>query len=421
MFNRAVRLHLELIYAMLSDRNKKLLTLLSLYMVQSIPMSFFSTVVPVIMRQQHYSLEAIGLMQLIKLPWVVKFLWAPLVDRTGSGTSGYRRWIIISECFYAACIAILAFFSLEHHFYVIIAFMVLAIAASATQDIATDAWAILTLKKEERSLGNSMQSMGSFLGAMAGSGAMLIIYHYLGWMWLLLALSFVVLLVIVPVILYRPDAIIRKRPRSKSVSLKDIGSFFRQPAIGKQLLLLALFQTALVGIMTMLKPLMIDIGYTARDVGIISGLFGTAFGAGCALLAGIAMRRIRQADAAMLFALLNILPPLYFLFAHNAFNSQLVLYIGVALLWGIYAMDVVFLFTIAMDQVRHCREGTDFTLQIVVVHLAALIMAVASGKIAGSISYQALYIFSIILALITLVAVRIRFNKQRKADDAYKN
>ena len=403
---------------MLSDRNKKLLTLLSLYVVQSIPMSFFSTVVPVIMRQQHYSLEAIGLMQLIKLPWVIKFLWAPLVDRTGSGTKGYRRWIIISECFYAACIAALAFFSLEHQFYVIIAFMVLAIAASATQDIATDAWAILTLKKDERSLGNSMQSMGSFLGAMVGSGALLIVYHYLGWSWLLIALACVVLIAIVPVMIYKPVSVIRRRPRSKSVSLKDIGSFFSQPAIWKQLLVLALFQTALVGIMTMIKPLMIDTGYSARDVGIISGLFGTAFGAGCALLAGILMRKIRQAHAATLFALLNFLPPLYFLFTHNAFGTPIVLYVGVALLWGVYAMDVVFLFTMAMERVRHCREGTDFTLQIVIVHLAALIMAVASGKIAGTFSFHALYLLSIALAMITMVAVWIRFYKEGRVVDA---
>jgi len=44
--------------------------LFSLYIAQSIPMSFFSTVIPVIMRQEKYSLESIGLLQLVKLPWI---------------------------------------------------------------------------------------------------------------------------------------------------------------------------------------------------------------------------------------------------------------------------------------------------------------------------------------------------------------
>jgi hypothetical protein len=394
---------------MITERNKKLFTLLSLYMVQSIPMSFFSTVVPVIMRQQHYSLEAIGLMQLIKLPWVIKFLWAPLVDRTGSGTKGYRNWIFVSEGFYALSVAALAFFSLENQFHVIIVLMVLAITASATQDIATDAWAILTLKKEERSLGNSMQSMGSFLGAMAGRGALLVVYHYMGWMWLLLALAGVVIVAVTPLVLFKPEASIKKRPRSKSVSFKDIGSFFRQPRIWRHVLILAMFHSGLIGIMTMFKPMMIDFGYSVKDIGIISGLFGTAAGAACALLAGLIMRRISRWHAAILFACLNLIPPLYFSIMYAYMNSLPVIYTGVALLWGAYAMGIVFVFTIAMDQVRHCREGTDFTLQIVAVHLSSLIISVASGKVAGAFSYTALFVISGVLGLLTLVAVRIRF------------
>jgi predicted MFS family arabinose efflux permease len=403
---------------MLNPRNGKLFTLLSLYMAQSIPMSFFSTVVPVIMRQQHYSLEVIGLMQLIKLPWIIKFLWAPYVDRTGSSTGGYRRWIFFSEAFYAFSVAAVAFFSLEHQFSVIIVLMVLAITASATQDIATDAWAILTLKKDERSLGNSMQSMGSFLGSMIGSGALLVVYHYLGWTWLLLALAGVVLVAIVPLMIYRPEAIIKKRPRSKSVSFKDIGSFFKQAGIWPQLIILGVFHSSLVGIMTMVKPLMIDFGYSIKDIGIISGIFGTATGALFAMLAGLLMRRISRERSAMVFASLNLLPPLFFILFGASAATPFIIWSGVAILWGAYAAGMVFLFTIAMDRVRHCREGTDFTLQIVIVHFSSLILAVLSGKIAGTFSYSGLFIFSFGMGVITLLLVMLRFRNQFKKIDA---
>lgn len=403
---------------MLNPRNGKLFTLLSLYMAQSIPMSFFSTVVPVIMRQQHYSLEAIGLMQLIKLPWIIKFLWAPYVDRTGSSTGGYRRWIFFSEAFYAFSVAAVAFFSLEHQFSVIIVLMILAITASATQDIATDAWAILTLKKDERSLGNSMQSMGSFLGSMIGSGVLLVVYHYLGWMWLLLALAGVVLLAIVPLMTYRPEAVIKKRPRSKAVSFKDIGSFFTQAGIWPQLIMLGVFHASLVGIMTMVKPLMIDFGYSIKEIGIISGIFGTAAGALFAMLAGLLMRRISRERAAMVFASLNLLPPLYFILFGASAATPLIIWLGVAILWGAYAAGMVFLFTIAMDRVRHCREGTDFTLQIVIVHFSSLMLAVLSGKIAGTFSYSGLFVFSFGMGLITLLLVKLRFRDQLKKIDA---
>ncbi|MCE1156691.1 MAG: MFS transporter, partial [Bacteroidales bacterium] len=108
-------------------------TLFSLYIAQSIPMSFFSTVVPVIMRQEQYSLESIGLLQLIKLPWIFKFLWAPLVDNTATGRRQVRRWIILSELFYAVVILTISLFSLKTDFTLIIVLMLLAFIASATQ------------------------------------------------------------------------------------------------------------------------------------------------------------------------------------------------------------------------------------------------------------------------------------------------
>jgi len=63
--------------------------------------------------------------------------------------------------------------------------MVLAVIASATQDIATDAFAIHILKKRERGYGNSMQSAGGFAGSLIGSGVLLVVYYYLGWFFLL--------------------------------------------------------------------------------------------------------------------------------------------------------------------------------------------------------------------------------------------
>ena len=71
--------------------------LLSLYLAQSIPMSFFSTVLPVIMRIEEYSLSSIGLIQLIKIPWIVKFLWGPIVDHNARDNMHYRKWIIGSD------------------------------------------------------------------------------------------------------------------------------------------------------------------------------------------------------------------------------------------------------------------------------------------------------------------------------------
>jgi predicted MFS family arabinose efflux permease len=225
----------------------------------------------------------------------------------------------------------------------------------------------------------------------------------MGWTWLLLALAGVVLLALLPLLVFRPAAVIRKRPRSKSVSFKDIGSFFRQKGIWPHLATIGIFQSSLVGIMTMVKPLMIDMGHTAKDIGLVTGICGTATGALMALLAGYLMKRTSRRKAALTFATVNMMPVLYFIFMHPATGNLWVVATGITMTWGAFAMGMVLVFTLAMDNVRHCREGTDFTMQIVVVHLVSLAVSVASGQVAGAFSYATLFGMSLALALLTLV------------------
>ncbi len=200
--------------------------LFSLYIAQSIPMSFFSTVVPVIMRQEKYSLASIGLLQLVKLPWIIKFLWAPLIDNKAKNTRQLRQWIIFSEIFYAVVILSIGLFSLQTDFKLIIMLMIVAFIASATQDIATDAFAIIILKPAERSLGNSMQSAGSFIGTLVGTGVLLIAFHYFGWTVLLILLAMFVMVALIPLGFYKRINTIEKKPGQR-VTFSDIRQFFR--------------------------------------------------------------------------------------------------------------------------------------------------------------------------------------------------
>ncbi|MDD4424706.1 MAG: MFS transporter [Mariniphaga sp.] len=394
---------------MTRTETNKYFTLLSLYLAQSIPMSFFSTVVPVIMRMENYSLESIGYLQLIKLPWIIKFLWAPLVDKSCHSSGQYRKWILLSEGFYALVILSIGFLNLETNFTTIIAMMVIAFTASATHDIATDAFAILILKEKERSLGNSMQSAGNFLGTLVGSGVLLVIYHYYGWQYLLFALAGFVLLAIIPVMLYpakekrQPDRLLKK------ISMLEFIWFFKQKRIGVHLLLLFLFYSGLIGILTMIKPYMVDLGYDMKEIGFISGIFGTACGAIMTIPAGIMIRKIGLSKAVWIFPTINLLAAAYFLGLTYTNHSLYLIYIGVGLLWTAYAMSSVFVYTLAMKIVRKGREGTDFTIQIVITHLSSLIIAVLSGKVADAVTYRGLFAMEALLGLFIFIVIPIIF------------
>ncbi len=383
----------------------KYFTLLSLYLAQSIPMSFFSTVVPVIMRMENYSLESIGYLQLIKLPWIIKFLWAPMVDASSKTPRHYRRWILASEIFYAIVIFSIGFLNLETNFTTIIVLMVVAFTASATHDIATDAFAIMILNERERSLGNSMQSAGNFLGTLVGSGVLLVIYHYWGWQVLLFSLAAFVLVVLMPVSLYpaRKEQV-PETPR-KTVSALEFIWFFKQKKIGGHLLLLFLFYSGLIGILTMIKPYLVDLGYDVKEIGFISGIFGTACGALMTIPAGILIRKAGLARAVWIFPSISFLAAAFFVGLTFTNHPLYLIYIGVALLWGAYAMSSVFVYTLAMKIVRKGREGTDFTIQIVITHLSSLIIAVMSGKVADMVTYRGLFIFELGLGLLLFLLI----------------
>jgi MFS family permease len=383
----------------MSERNwHKFPVLFSLYIAQSIPMSFFSTVVPVIMRQENYSLSSIGLLQLVKLPWTLKFLWAPLVDNKARSTKELKRWILISELFYAAIIFSIAFFNLQTDFKLIIFLVIIAFIASATQDIAVDIYAILSLKKSERSLGNSMQSGGSFVGSFFGTGVLLVAYHYYGWSNVLIMLSVFVLVAVAPLFISKRE-LPADNVEKERVSLKDVLSFFKQKGKFRQIMLLIFYYSGLIGIMAMLKPYLVDLGYNVKEIAFMSGIFGTLTAAVSTLVGGYLMQKIGRRMALFVFLTMSLVAGLYFRYLSGIEPSQAALYIGIGMVWCAYGLSTVGIYTISMDAVRKGREGTDFTIQIVITHIGSLLVATASGKIANEFGYRGLFNTEILLSI----------------------
>lgn len=386
--------------------------LFSLYIAQSIPMSFFSTVIPVIMRQEKYSLESIGLLQLVKLPWILKFLWAPLIDNCARSTRKIKSMIILSELFYAAVIISIGLFDLQTDFRLIVMLMVIAFIASATQDIAVDIFAILRLKPEERSLGNSMQSAGSFVGSLFGTGVLLIAYHYFGWSNLLFLLAAFVMFAIIPLLVYRKplEGDEEKKPR---VTLTDIASFFSESGKLKRVFVLVFFYSGIIGILTMLKPYLVDLGYNVRQIGLISGIFGTSVGALSALAGGFIVKKAGRRISMYIFLSMSLITAILFWAMTLSTPPLFLIYTGVGLLWGSYGLSTVAIYTTSMDIVRKGREGTDFTIQIVITHLSSLIIAVMSGKVGDMVGYTGLFGIEALMCILTFAIVFISHLKNR--------
>jgi MFS family permease len=386
-----------------------------LYIAQSIPSSFFATALQVMMREANYSLATIGLLQLVKLPWVVKFLWSPLVDRHCLTGRDFRRCIVVSEIVYAIFIILAGHLNVTDNLYLIIFMVMLSLVASATQDIATDALAILMHRGRDKSMVNSMQSMGSFGGALIGSGVLLLVLHRFGWHAVTPFLGVFVLLMLIP-LLRRKDLNIAQKDVRQRARLTDFASFFVQRGIWRQIGFLLLYYASIIGILSMMRPWLVDLGYSMKEIGVMSGIIGTSSAFCASFGAGFIVRRIGIFTARILFACFILLTTLYFLgLVMLGTPTTAMLYGGIVLMWMSYGMATIVVYTSAMECVRPGREGTDFTVQTVLTHLSGIIMAGLSGAVADHFGYYGLFLAEVIIASISLVYIILLFRKPHAA------
>lgn len=407
----------------MSTQNKSHLlgTFFSLYIAQAVPMSFFSTALQVLMREQAFSLTTISLLQLIKVPWILKFLWSPLVDRQCMSVKDYKRWIISSEVVYAVLILGAGLLNLETNIQLIIVLVFLSLIASATQDIATDALAILCTHKEQKSFVNGMQSMGSFGGSLLGSGVLLIVLHHYGWNLVTQCLSVFVLLAILPLIMNKKIALIRPKEKSQRAKWTDFIWFFNQRTVYPQIIFLLLYYASIMGLLSVVRPYMVDLGYNMKEIGFLNGIVGISAAMVVSYPASMLIRRFGIERVKILFAVFILIATVYFTMISFSSPTKPWLIGGIMFLWMCYGMGTVVVYTSSMFIVRQGREGTDFTIQIVITHISGLLMALISGNIADRLGYHGLFCIEAVIAAVSLLYVIVLFKRSKRSSLPLKN
>ncbi len=126
--------------------------------------------------------ETIGLFALVGLPYTLKFLWAPLLDRYSLRWFGRRRsWMLLMQLAIVATLLALAGANPQEHLAVIALLALLLASFSATQDIAIDAWRTDTLPPAERGLGAAVFVMAYRIGMIVAGSLSLVVAHHFGW------------------------------------------------------------------------------------------------------------------------------------------------------------------------------------------------------------------------------------------------
>jgi PAT family beta-lactamase induction signal transducer AmpG len=164
----------------------RVLVMLALGFSSGLPFLLTSNTLGYWLRDLGTSLTAISIISWVGLTYSLKFLWAPVLDRTSPpflGRLGRRRgWMLLAQAVLAGGILLMALQTREGNLIIVGALALVVAFASATQDSVIDAWRIESAATdEELKLLTSAYQLGYRIAFLATDALILISAAHLGW------------------------------------------------------------------------------------------------------------------------------------------------------------------------------------------------------------------------------------------------
>lgn len=387
-----------------ASRAHKTTLLVSLYLAQGLPYGFFTLAMPVLLREQGYSLKAISLLSLLSWPWLLKFLWAPYLDHVGTR----KGWLLALQLASVVAALLLTQLDLDRGIIIVLSAALIFNLIAASQDVLTDGLAVRILAARERGLANGIQVGAYRIGMILGGGLILWLLAKTSWATAFICMAGLLALTALPVLRLTepPHAAGYTPPKTASLAVDWAKRLFMPGMLGFVAIIFCYrFGDAMVS--SLFGPFMKDYGLSNEAIALLKGTVGSATSLVGAFLGGwfafTAGRRMALLASGLAQAACFVL---YIWAAMNA-GSIALLWIATLIEGVVGTMATVALFTLMMDASDPDHAGTDYTLFASCVVLVQSLGAFAGGWVADEIGYAATFMIGTAAALIgCLAAVR---------------
>ncbi|TQV76129.1 MFS transporter [Denitrobaculum tricleocarpae] len=381
-----------------------LAVLTGLYIAQAIPIYLFIAALPAIFREQGVSRTMIGAIGVLLIPWILKFLWAPIVDRYQLSRLGRRRsWILPMQATIIGLILVMSQLSPLDDFFIIFGIACLVALAASTQDIATDGYAVEVLTPAQRAYGNAIQGGSIAAGVLIGSAFALILYDNFGWQVTMFSIAALAGLAALPICLMQE----KSAPEESDTAGKErpsLMAFLRRPDSLQVLAFALLYRCSEGFVKPMEQPFLVDQGLSLSLVGLTSGASAATVGLGGSLLAAFVIRKYGLFTCLYGLGLARTLCFAGFALAAASQTTAAAVLIGLAFFNTVIRyMEVVGLYSLYMGASSRNQPATDFTIlscaQLIIYMLASMV----SGVLADWVGYAPLFTFATVLSLVGLI------------------
>ncbi len=278
-------------------RSRRTASVALLSFSSGLPLGLVWYAIPDWMRDIGVDIRVVGLFTLAQAPWAFKVIWSPLMDRYVPPFWGRRRgWMAITQVALAVVTLLLAGVGRHPDAIWVVGALALAVAlASASQDIAVDAYAVEVLHEDEQGPAVGARIALYRAALVVSGGAAITAAGRLGWP----AVNVILAIVYLPMLLISWKAPEPDTRTPAPTTLRDaiwhpfLGFLARHRAIEiLAFVLLYKFSDQLTQALT--RPFLIDMGYNAdhrgialATVGMVATIVGALVGGWVTTLAGL--------------------------------------------------------------------------------------------------------------------------------------
>ena len=346
-------------------------------------------------------LTTIGLFAYVGLPYTLKFLWAPVMDRIVPPWLGHRRgWMIVTQTGLTLALALMAMVGPVSGAHIFVGLAIGVAFLSASQDIVFDAYRTDLLKPDERGLGAATWVMGYRIAMIASGSLALILAAHLGWSSAYLCMAGLMSLGIVTILMIPEPELAKSAPQSMKEALwGPLSEFLSRPMAGALLGLIILYKLgdAFAGALTT-SFLLRGMEFSSEDIGVVR-----AFGMGATILGafigGGLMPQLGLFRSLFIFGILQALSNLSFLWLAWAGKSYAVMAFAVGCENLTGGMGTAAFVALVMSLCNHRYTATQFALLSSVEALGRVFLGWPAAKLVGLAGWGPFFFVTFLAAL----------------------
>jgi PAT family beta-lactamase induction signal transducer AmpG len=347
-------------------------------------------------------IRTIGIFSLVGLPYALKFIWAPFMDRFTPAWLGRRRgWLVSTQLCLMLAIGVMASIS-PMDAPGLLGLMALTIAfLSASQDIAFDAYRADMLKPNERGFGAALSVTGYRLAMLVSGALALIIADSMGWHFTYLLMAGLVLIGVATSFLSPEPERVEHVPKTLAQAMREpLQSFLARDKAWGILLLIVLYKfgDAFAGSLST-AFLIRGLGFTPTDVGVINKGLGLVMLLAGSLLGGVWMARIGLYRSLLLFGWLQALTNLGFMGLAWMGKDYWAMAGVVALENFAGGMGTTAFVAWLMALCDHRYTATQYALFSAIASVGRVVLSPASGYLVESLGWTHFFLITFMVSL----------------------